>query len=73
MTTPQFKAVLHASPFCPFDIQLADGRSIRVTHPELVLITPGGRTIVVAVADDAIEIIDLLLVTSLRTQIPAAS
>ncbi len=73
MTSAQFKAVLGASPFQTFDFQMADGRSIRVTHPELVLVTPGGRTVVVAVADDAIEIIDLLLVTSLRTQTAAAS
>jgi hypothetical protein len=55
-----------ARPFQPFDIHLADGRSIPVHHPELLAVTSGGRTIGVAVEDDAIEVIDLLLVTSLK-------
>ena len=55
-----------ARPFKPFDIHLADGRSIPVDHPELLAITSSGRTIGVAVQEDAIEIIDLLLVTSLK-------
>ncbi len=66
MTTPQLKAMLSEQPFEPFDISMADGRVLPVKHPELVMITPGGRTIGVVVHDDAIAIIDLLLVTSLR-------
>jgi hypothetical protein len=66
MTTQQLKSMLAVQPFQPFDIYMADGRAIPVRHPELVLVTPGGRTIGVSVHPDAIEIIDLLLVTSLR-------
>ena len=66
MTIQQLRHLHHARPFRPFDIHLADGRSIPVDHPELLAMTPGGRTIGVAVHDDAIEVIDLLLVTSLK-------
>jgi hypothetical protein len=66
MTTQQLRAMLSAVPFQPFDVHLADGRAIPVRHPELVFITPGGRTVGIAVHDDAIEILDLLLVTSLK-------
>lgn len=66
MTTQQLHSMLRSAPFQPFDIHLADGRALTVQHPELVMITPGGRTVGVAVTDDAIEVIDLLLVTSLR-------
>ena len=66
MTTQQLRNMHQAQPFRPFDIHLADGRSIPVDHPELLAITAGGRTIGVAVDDDAIEVIDLLLVTSLK-------
>jgi hypothetical protein len=66
MTTQQLKSMLNAQPFRPFDIHMANGRSLPVRHPELVFITPGGRTIGVSVHEDAIEIIDLLLVTSLQ-------
>lgn len=66
MTTEQLQAMLRAAPFQPFDIHLADGRALTVGHRELVLVTRGGRTVGVAVDDNAIEIVDLLLVTSLR-------
>ncbi|MCE9527796.1 MAG: hypothetical protein K8R36_17270 [Planctomycetales bacterium] len=66
MTSQQLRNMHQARPFKPFDIHLADGRSIPVEHPELLVVTSGGRTIGVAVEDDAIEVIDLLLVTSLK-------
>jgi hypothetical protein len=66
MTTQQLKSMLNAQPFQPSDIYMADGRALPVSHPELVWITPGGRNVGVSVHPDAIEIIDLLLVTSLR-------
>jgi hypothetical protein len=66
MTVEQLKKMHQARPFRPFEINLVDGRSIAVDHPELLAITTSGRTIGVAVDPDAIEIIDLLLVTSLK-------
>ena len=66
MTTQQLQKMHQARPFQPFDIHMADGRSIPVDHPELLAMTTGGRTISVAVHEDAFEVIDLLLVTSLK-------
>ncbi len=66
MTVEQLRRTLQATPFQPFDIHLADGRSLPVQHPEMLAITPPGRTIGVALADGTIEIVDLLLVTSLK-------
>ena len=66
MTVQQLRNMHQARPFRPFDIHLADGRSISVEHPELLAVTLGGRTIAVAVEEDAVEVIDLLLVTSLK-------
>jgi hypothetical protein len=66
MTTEQMRAMHQARPFVPFDIHLADGRSIPVEHPELLAVSRGGRTLGVAVENDTIEIVDLLLVTSLK-------
>jgi hypothetical protein len=66
MTIEQLKMMHQARPFKPFDIFLADGRSISVEHPELLSRSSSGRTIAVAVENDAIEIVDLLLVNSLK-------
>jgi hypothetical protein len=66
MTAEQLRKLHRAKPFQPFDIYLADGRSLPVDDPELLAITPPGRTIGVALRDGTIEIVDLLLVTSLK-------
>ncbi len=66
MTIEQLRKMHQAKPFEPFEIHLADGRSFPVDHPEFLSQSPGGRTIGVGVADGTIEIIDLLLVTSLK-------
>jgi hypothetical protein len=65
MTVTEFRTLLHAEPFRPFVIHLADGRSIPVKHREFALPSPSGRTVIVYQPDDSFEIVDLLLVTSL--------
>jgi hypothetical protein len=73
MTIEQLQGLHRARPFVPFDIYLADGRRIPVERPEFLLRTVSGRTIGVATKNDAIEIIDLLLVTSLKPRSPRKS
>ncbi len=66
MTFEQLQKMHRARPFRPFDIHLADGRTLPVEHPEMLAVPPPGRTIGVGCADGTIEIVDLLLVTSLQ-------
>jgi hypothetical protein len=66
MTIEQLRKLLQARPFVPFDIHIGDGRSLPVEHPECVGQSPAGRTIGVGLADETIEIVDMLLVTSLK-------
>ena len=66
MTIDQLRKMHQARPFQAFDIHLADGRSLPIDHPELLAVPPPGRTIGVGLADGTIEIVDLLLVTSLK-------
>jgi hypothetical protein len=68
MTTTQLKDLHQAKPFQAFEIHIADGDVLRVPHPELMWIHPGGRTLVVARGpkeEDGMAIVDLLLVTKL--------
>ncbi len=55
-----------ARPFQPFDIHLADGRTLPVNYPEFLAQSPSGRTIAVGHADGVLEVVDLLLVVSLK-------
>jgi hypothetical protein len=66
MTIERLRDAYEAKPFRPFIIHLADGRGIPVTSPEFILSAPSGRTLVVFQPDDALNIIDLLLVTDLE-------
>ncbi|HEV2948381.1 MAG TPA: hypothetical protein VGX70_13470 [Gemmataceae bacterium] len=66
MTNKQLREMHLALPFVPFEISMADGRTLTVNHPEFLAETPAGRTIAVSHPDGTIEIVDLLLVTSLK-------
>jgi hypothetical protein len=67
MTANQIRKLHQARPFQAFRINLADSRSLVVSHPELLLINEGGRTIIVVTGDENLyEVVDLLLVTSLE-------
>jgi hypothetical protein len=72
VTIEQLRIMHQARPFKPFDLHLADGRAIPVLHPEFLSQSATGRTIGVAVEDDVIEVIDLLLVTSLKPRTNSA-
>ncbi|HKD37543.1 MAG TPA: hypothetical protein VKB78_12110 [Pirellulales bacterium] len=66
MTVELLREMHAARPFKPFEIHLADSRSLTVEHPEMLSQSRTGRTIAVASPDDTIEIIDLLLVVSIK-------
>jgi hypothetical protein len=71
MTIQQLHMLHKAQPFRPFRINMADARHLDVQHPEFLWSTPGGRTVFVAKSDEDVEIVDLLLVTSLQPISPA--
>jgi hypothetical protein len=68
LTIHELQRVHRAQPFRPFTLSLADGRSVKIPHPEFLWVPPiAQRTFMVADAEGDIETIDLLLVTSLKT------
>jgi hypothetical protein len=67
MTIEKFRELLHASPFVPFTIRLADDRQIPVTHSDFVASSPTGRVACVFHGPgDASTFVDVLLVTALE-------
>ena len=66
MTIEQFKSALHANPFRPFTIHMADGRVFLVKHRDFVSRSPSGRTIVVHSDDDSFSVLDLLLMSEVE-------
>jgi len=66
MTTQQLRRHYEARPFKPFVLRMADGNEFPVRHPEHLAYFGSGRTIAVARGEDALEVIDLLLVASIH-------
>lgn len=70
MTADQIRKRLSAVPFRQFEICLADGRAILVEHAEVLGFDGGSRSIVVFTRGGIVEVIDLMLVLSLRFHEP---
>ena len=66
MTTETIQKFIHAIPFQPFVIRLADSREILVPHRDFIAHAPNTRTVVVTYTDNSVEVMDLLLITSLH-------
>ncbi|MEX0713811.1 MAG: hypothetical protein WD278_15840 [Pirellulales bacterium] len=66
MAIEQLRRFYEAAPFRPFVIHLADGRSVPVENREFIMAARSGRTVSVYQADDALSVIDLLLVAELE-------
>ena len=64
MTHERIRDFLHAVPFVPFDVQLANGRILPVPHPDFASMSPTGRTMVIHTKNDGLEIVDVMLVTN---------
>ena len=58
-------------PFVGFAVYLADGRMLRVSHPETASFGPRGSTITLVEESGQIETIDAALVISPRTLQPS--
>ncbi len=67
MTTDSLRSTVHAVPFRPFLIHLADGRTFHVPHPDFIAFKPLGRTAILYHLDDeGWDAIDLLLAVSIE-------
>ncbi len=66
MTIEKLKEVMHAEPFEPFTLHIADGRSISVPHPDFVSVDPKGRIVHVFRHDGGSEFVDFRLVTTTK-------
>ena len=71
MTTNLLGPFFFMRPFQPFVICVADGRELRVEHPELATLAEGGVGIWYLHPTGEVEIVDVSLIASIRTLGPA--
>ncbi|MGL4555211.1 MAG: hypothetical protein ACRC33_28930 [Gemmataceae bacterium] len=67
MTSQELRAALHAVPFRPFTVHMADGRSFEVRHHDFLLVGPNGRT-AFAFSPSGVDfsILDVMLMTEIE-------
>ena len=73
MNMTELRKAVHARPFKPFTIYMADGRKLGVSHPDFIAMSSTGRTATVyAEGEMGADQIDMLLVTriSFRSHLP---
>ena len=64
----RIREVLHAVPFLPFVIYMADGRKFRVEHPDFVLASPKNQSWVIVEEpdNDRVHHLAALLITGVE-------
>jgi hypothetical protein len=62
----QLREVHQSRPFRPFVLHLTDGRKLRVSHPEAMAVTPGGRTAYIVTGEASLQRVDVLLIVSIE-------
>jgi len=71
MRTETLHEILHAAPFQPFTLCLADGTKVDVPHPDFIAHPKGARIAVVMGRDESTHYIDIALVTKIEIGPPA--
>jgi len=66
MKIDEVRKLLHAQPFRPFTIHIADGGRIPVKHEDFVALAPTGQEMIVYQTDGSYNVVDTMLVTRLR-------
>ena len=66
----RLRELLHAAPFQPFVIRMADGREYRIDHPEFVLARSDTPQVIVEEPSGSVHFLSVLLMTSVE-QVPA--
>jgi hypothetical protein len=68
MKSDEIRKLVHARPFRPFVVHVADGGGLPVKHEDFVALSPSGREMIVYRHDrpDDYEVVNLRLVTRLE-------
>lgn len=68
MKADEIRKLIHADPFRPFFVHVADGGRLLVKHEDFVALAPSGREMLVYRHDkpDDYQLVDIMLVTRLE-------
>ena len=66
--TADIRKLMHAAPFAPFTLHMADGAQLRVPTVDHIAISPSGGRVIVFSDDDTHDVLSSLLVTRLTVE-----
>ena len=64
----EIRRLVHATPFDPFVIHMADGRSFRVPHPDFILVGHGFHVVVAPEEHGPVEFLPVRMMSGLSVQ-----
>jgi hypothetical protein len=68
----RIRNLLRATPFRPFTIHMADGKTYVVDHPDFVLASTDVPHVIIEEADGTTHFLSVLLITSVEVAGPSA-
>jgi hypothetical protein len=68
MMKQKIRDLLAASPFIPFLIHTADGKSLRVAHPDFILAASDAPHVIVEETNGRAHTVNIMLITSLEEE-----
>ncbi|MDQ6654219.1 MAG: hypothetical protein M3Y80_00200 [Verrucomicrobiota bacterium] len=57
---------MNRTPFVPFTVRTVSGARLPVPHHDFAWLTPSGRRMFVAVGEDSVEMLDVLMIESIE-------
>ena len=71
MSIDYLSELLAAVPFEPFELIMANGERLHVSHPDFLWIIPGKRSVGVAIREDVVRLVNWQLVAGLEKKTAA--
>ena len=68
MLPDRIRELIHTVPFQAFVVELGSAKCVPVKLPDYVLLSPGGRTLIVHNDEQRMEMIDAFLITSVSVE-----
>ena len=72
MSSEAVKEIARKQPFRPFVVKMTSGATFEVNHPEFFAVSPSYRRMYIVIDEEHTEVVDTLMVESVRVKEPTS-
>jgi hypothetical protein len=72
MSSEGIKDIARKQPFRPFVVKMTSGATFEVNHPEFFAVSPSYRRMYIVIDEEHTEVVDTLMVESVRVKEPTS-